>query len=190
MKQEELFEIFDAMHPSVEDIRAYLEKMCRQIPLPLLCEGGAYTKWSDLANKKENFFGVLLDEETMLYLRALSFDDAKDCDEFSIDAWINEHFTLFPSRAATQQDISKIKENRSKLEETFAILDYHGIKTPNIGWGRLDWLKQAIVSLPFQSAVFTYMARGNYDFPILSTYTDNLLVKLSVREGFFKPART
>ena len=195
MTLEEKFEILNAMHLDVWEIRKYLKQRCSQIPLPLLYKPedlnyGVHSDWNNvLAGEKANLVGVLLDENTMLYLKSLTLNDLND--NFCIDAWIEKQFTLFPSRAATEQDIPKIKENRSKLEETFEILDYHGIKTPKLCWDELVWLgEDGTFHKTWGRTAIPYYLQNYGEFPILSTFTDDEITMATIRHYCFQSAGT
>ena len=188
MTEKERFRVWDATDPSVGEIKKYLQQKCSQTPLPLLYipedfDYCVHNDWNVLAGKEATFIGVLLDEKTLLYLKTLTKDDLKD--NFDINAWIKEQFTIFPSRAATEQDIIKIKENRSKLEETFEILDYHGINNlPRLCWDTLVWLKDGTFHATWRKIAIPCYLQNYGEFPILSTFTEDKITMAIIRQIF------
>lgn len=155
MTQQEKFEIWDATHPEVKEVRAYLDRMCGKTPLPLV-----YFKTKEdvtvgrdvLPDKLANLVGILISEDTVMFLKAITARDIKQLLENSsicvlretnVNALVKEQFTDFPNpRAATKQDIKLLDKKRADVLTTFDILDYHGVKLPKPCWEHLGRLNK------------------------------------------------
>lgn len=155
MTQQEKFEIWDATHPEVREVRAYLDRMCGKTPLPLVYQTEDVNKkvvTDVLPDEKANLVGILIDENTLMYLKAITAKDIKQLLENSsicvlretnVNAWVKEQFTDFPNpRAATKQDIKLLDKKRADVLTTFDILDYHGVKLPKPCWEHLGRLNK------------------------------------------------
>lgn len=155
MTQEEKFKIWDATNPEVKEVKAYLARMCGQTPLPLVYQTDDVQKkvvTTVLPDKKGNLVGILIDENTMLFLRAVTAKDIKQLLENSsicvlrepnVNALVKAQFTDFPNpRAATKQDIKLLDKKRADVLTTFDILDYHGVKLPKPCWEHLGRLNK------------------------------------------------
>lgn len=155
MKQEEKFAIWDATHPEVREVRAYLDRLCGKTPLPLVYQTEDADKkvvTDVLPDETANLVGILIDENTLMYLKAITAKDIKQLLENSsicvlretnVNAWVKEQFTDFPNpRAATKQDIKLLDKKRADVLTTFDILDYHGVKLPKPCWEHLGRLNK------------------------------------------------
>jgi len=155
MTQKEKFAIWDATHPEVCEVRAYLARMCGKTPLPLVYfnkeENSKTVVYDVLSDKLANLVGILIDENTVMFLKAITAKDIKQLLENSsicvlretnVNDWVKEQFNDFSNpRAATKQDIKLLDKKREDALTTFDILDYHGVKLPKPSWeylGRLN----------------------------------------------------
>lgn len=203
MTQQEKFEIWDATHPEVKEVRAYLDRICGKTPLPLLY---LYPKEVDrkitqdvLVEEKDRLVGILLNENTVVYLRALTKDDISSLYEGDavwsvtdkeIKAWVKNHFTDLPNvRAATEKDIKLLSLKRSAFSVTLDILQYHGLNVPRPSFTHLGWIKDnsyVIKHWEGETRIFYYLESSG-DLLVFSDYTADEMEKLTVREQFFRP---
>jgi len=205
MTQEEKFAIWDATHPEVREVRAYLDRMCGKTPLPLVYlypkEQCSKVVTDFLPEEKDHLVGILINENTMLYLRAVTFKDMKcvigdrllsDIRENDVNNFVKKQFTNMPHiRVATKKDVALVDKVHSKLFTTLEILDYHGIKLPKPCWEHLGrTVKNSnFINYWDGEALLYYYLKDYGDLLVFSDYTDDSLVKETVRQEYFQSAR-
>ena len=183
MTKEEKFAIWDATHPEVCEVRAYLDRLCGTTPLPLVFatkDGYKVTKdfFADKMQETSNLVGILLNENTVLHLEAFSKEDCNQLmksfsgcvlREGDINAWIKGKFTDFSGiRVATEHDIKLLDKKRADVLTTFDILGYHGVKLPKPCWECLGWLR-------INDSTVQYWDGGAEIYHYLKTYGDLLI---------------
>ena len=203
MTKEEKFAIWDVTHPEVKEVRAYLDRLCGKTPLPLvyLSEETHQRVITDvLPEEKDHLIGILLNENTVLYLKAFTKDDFKslydrvsvnNATEQDISAWVERQFTTLPNaRAATEQDIELLYKKGERVLTTMEILDYHGIKLPR--WKYLGWLNKGSYEIEDSegSARIYYFLEDDGDLLIFSDYSDDEIVKTIIRQQYFQSVGT
>ncbi len=143
MTREEIFRIFDAVQPSIEDLNAYLDALCGKTPLKLAYDVNGARVYTHDVLKTECFVGIVI-ENTLFYAKGFSrkdlFDDQgnklyKDMELNVQDIlnWIEKHSgTTFSSKAhpMTDDECHLLNKNSVKLEETVLILKRHGLSMP------------------------------------------------------------
>ena len=203
MTQDEKFAIWDATHPEVKEVRAYLDRLCGKTPLPLVYlypkEHYSRVVTDVLPEEKDHLAGILLNENTVLYLKAFTKKDFKSLfDKDSVDnateqcisAWVKSQFSTLPNaRAATKQDIELLYKKGERVLTTMEILDYHGIKLPR--WKYLGWLNKGSYEIEDSegSARIYHFLEVYGDLLIFSDYSaDDELLKESIRQQYFQSA--
>jgi len=201
MTQKEKFEVWDATHPEVKEVRAYLDRLCGKTPLPLVYlyqeENSSKVVTDVLPDEKDHLVGILLNEKTVLYLKAFTKNDfyslydrdsVYDAIEQDINSWIKKQFTVLPNaHAATKQDIELLYKKEANILTTMEILDYHGIKLPR--WKYLGWLNKGAHDIEDSEGVtrIYYFLESDGDLLVFSDYSADEIAKATVRDQFFRP---
>lgn len=151
MNRNEKFAVWDATHPQIAEVKAYLDRLCGKTPLNLVYKDGNDLIVNNQIKPKQlkQLVGILLDDETVLHLRAFTYDDAKpllDGDSGNIStrmvvAWVSSQMATFSNaRPAQEADIKLLDRHKDKLKTTLEVLDYHGVKLPKFGKNGQVWL--------------------------------------------------
>jgi len=154
MKLEEKFEIWDATHPKIKEVRMYLDRLCGKTPLSLLYiepKGKCVTK-SILPKEKGYLVGIFINKTSILCLKSLTKNDLKSlCDngstecvtEIEVNAWVKKQFADYSNaHVATMADIKLLDDKHDAVLTTLAILKYHHVKLPKLCWEQLSWLEK------------------------------------------------
>lgn len=203
MTQQEKFEIWDATHPEIKEVRAYLDRMCGKTPLPLLYlnprENKANVTRDVLIEEKDRLVGIFLDENTVVYLKSLTKDSISSLYEGDavwgltdkeVKAWVKNHFTDLPNvRAATKKDIKLLNNKRHLFSTTLEILQYHHLDTPHLSSTHLGWIKDNAYTVEHwdgETRIFYYLEHCG-DLLVFSDYTADEIAKATIRDQFFRP---
>ena len=184
MTLQEKFEIWDTTHPKIEEMRAYLDRLCGKMPLPLFyaTEDGEKLTTDFLPDEKDRLIGILLDENTLLHIKPLAFEDARcligdrlfsDIRENDVNYWLKKQFADIPDiHVATEKDIALVNKVCSKLSATLEALDYHGVKIPKPCWGHLGWVEKnsSFVKYWDGQSVLYYYLKDDGDLLVFSSY--------------------
>ena len=150
MNRNEKFAVWDATHPQIIEVKEYLDRLCGKTPLNLVYkDGNDLIVTNQIKQKKlQQLVGILLNDETVLHLRAFTYDDAKplfgtegDIDTRTICTWVSSQMATFSNaRPAQEADIKMLDRHKDKLKTTLEVLDYHGVKLPKFGKNGQVWL--------------------------------------------------
>lgn len=201
MKQTENFATRDGAEPEIMDMQAYLNRTGGKMPLPLLYleENGGQVTTEFLPKKKDRLVGILLDENTVVYLKALTKDvikalydgnAANSITEKNVTAWVKNHFTDLPNaRAATAQDIALLDRKRLAFFITLECLDYYSVSTPTPLRTHMGWLEKGADCIKHWdggSKIWYYLEYYG-DLLVFSDHTENELILQAIRHDYFNP---
>lgn len=194
--------IFSGKHFKDEEVCDYLIQHDYKLPLPLLYltkDGGLITRDFE-PTKKDKLTAILLDENTVVYLRALNKEifmflyenmPVYDVSEINVQAWAKSQFTNFLNvRAASEKDIELLEKKRSDFFITLECLRHFHVDVPNLSRGYLGWIDKGARNIRHShgEARIYYYLEHNGDLLIFSNYSENELVKAAVRHDFFQSA--
>ena len=141
MKRDELFRIWDATNPTIDDINAYLDRFCGTTPLELAFKdknGNIF--YQNTIDKDAAFIGIVVNG-TIFYSRGFTKDDMylkdgislryEDLSVGDVSKWIKEA-AIFPQTAHLVRGIDRgtLDRNWHDFITTVKILKHHGIEMP------------------------------------------------------------
>ncbi len=118
--------VVQSLDLTIAELTEYLEKLCSQTPLPLLCKtlNGVYVATNTISTGLD-VTGIIL-KDRVLYLKALTYDEG--CRLASIndlDGWVRKNFPEVPGAHLTSPDDIKSVMDTPLFQLTLEILEYN-----------------------------------------------------------------
>jgi hypothetical protein len=201
MKSKE--KIFNGKHFKDEEVCDYLYQNDNKLPLPLLYlikDGGLVTR-DFIVSEKNKLVGILIDENTVVYLKALNKNvfmslcgnvPIYDVTERDVQAWVKSQFTdTLNIGAATEKDIELLEKKRSDFLITLECLNFFQVEVPNLLRGYFGWIDKGARNIRHshgEARIYYYLEHFG-DLLVFSNYSENELVRAAVRHDFFQSAK-
>lgn len=152
MKREEMFRIWDATQPKVEDVKLYLDRICGKTPLLLAWKEKDKLTFSYEIKKEAAFVGFII-EDTLFHSRSFTYQDMFDkngkpfFNELKVGnilGWMENHKSIYHFTNEThplkRSEAWLLELCCDKVKDTIDILDYHNLKVEDTAEDKLAFL--------------------------------------------------
>lgn len=150
-----MFQIWDGMKPTVNDVRAYLLK-CLDVRTPLnlvyIKDGALFASSTGWRDCLDSLYGILLpDYSTIMCFSSVNhellqplFNDKNEerVTSKDIELWIEKNVSSHhPVRVATKKDVELVEEYLFEIKDTIFLLLQAGVKVlQHCNWNTLAWV--------------------------------------------------